>query len=322
MCRERPWSSRPGLRRFRRTRCSPALTSSVICWSAVPTAMRYSRTRTSRPPNWLRIRTARRSIPIPTVCSTGAAGLTAPRRPWLPMRRRTPFGWSLLTSKTLMRTAFRPTKSPSSRPGRPRRMTKQHRVHPHLPGNRPGRQYLRRRAWIPCAGTGNRQQILRRRSSAATMDRIHGDHRAGSRSGRLNSLCVATVRCRRPPSGPPAAESAALTEPPAAPGSVVKVNTEDGTFQSQDVPFPAGVAVDSQGSVSCGLQHLRCRRQVASEQGPALPAGQVWKIKFPRGHDGAQLLPVFGGLPLADTGGKWIPLRLPTPSTSRPAEQP
>ncbi len=112
-----------------------------------------------------------------------------------------------------------------------------------------------------------------------------------------------------PPSGPPAAEGAAPTEPPAAPGSVVKVNTEDGTFQSQDVPFPAGVAVDSQGSVYVSAYSTSdADGTAASEQGPALPAGQVWKIKFPRGNDGAQLLPVFGGLPLADTAGKWIPV--------------
>jgi hypothetical protein len=113
-----------------------------------------------------------------------------------------------------------------------------------------------------------------------------------------------------PPSGPPAPAAAAdPAEAPALPGSVVKVDTEDGTFQSQDVPFPAGVAVDQQGSVYVSAYSVSdADGTAASDESPALPAGQVWKIQFPRSNVGAQLLPVFGGLPLADTAGKWVPI--------------
>jgi sugar lactone lactonase YvrE len=98
--------------------------------------------------------------------------------------------------------------------------------------------------------------------------------------------------------------------PPAGPpGNVLKVNIEDGTFQSQDVPFPAGLAVDSEGSVYVSAFSVSdADGTVESEQGPALPAGQVWKIQFPWSNLGARLLPVFGSPPLADTGGEWVPL--------------
>ena len=108
------------------------------------------------------------------------------------------------------------------------------------------------------------------------------------------------------PGGPP--EGGAPAEPagtPAIPGTVVKVNTEDGTFQSQEVPFPAGVAVDKDGKVYVSAYSLSdADGAPASDQAPASPAGQVWRIGFPESDIGAQLLPVFNGPPVADTGGE------------------
>jgi hypothetical protein len=80
---------------------------------------------------------------------------------------------------------------------------------------------------------------------------------------------------------------------------VVEVNTRDDTYQSQDVPFPAGLAVDKRGNVFVSAWSLSdADGSPATEVAPATPPGAVWKIAFPRRGD-SQPLPVVAPLPMS-----------------------
>jgi hypothetical protein len=86
-------------------------------------------------------------------------------------------------------------------------------------------------------------------------------------------------------------------------GNVVRVDTAEETYQWVDVPFPAGVALDDRGRVYVSAYSISPADGVpASDLGPALPGGQVWRISF----EGAEsdFLPVF--FP-HDTAGAWEP---------------
>ncbi|MBM9469113.1 ScyD/ScyE family protein [Nakamurella leprariae] len=102
------------------------------------------------------------------------------------------------------------------------------------------------------------------------------------------------------PGGPPGGEPpvAAPEEPPAGPpGTVVRVDTRDDTYVSQDVPFPAGLVVDRRGNVFVSAWSLSDEDgSSASEVAPATPPGAVWRIGFPRRGD-SQPLPVVAPLP-------------------------
>jgi hypothetical protein len=91
--------------------------------------------------------------------------------------------------------------------------------------------------------------------------------------------------------------------PQGAPGNVVRVDVAAGTYQSMDVPFPAGVAVDRQNRVFVAAFSVFPAEGVpATGQAPATQGGQLWRIDF-TGRD-AVGLPV--SFPL-DTGGAWVP---------------
>jgi hypothetical protein len=107
------------------------------------------------------------------------------------------------------------------------------------------------------------------------------------------------------PEAPPA-------DPAAAPGNVVEVDVDAGTYRSADVPFPGGVAVDEDGHVFVAAYSVAPAEGVAAgPESPAFPGGQVWEIFF--SEDTEQRLPVV--FPL-DTGGEWVaaqPVTSPLP---------
>jgi hypothetical protein len=90
------------------------------------------------------------------------------------------------------------------------------------------------------------------------------------------------------------------------PGDVVRVDTAAGTYVSEPVPFPAGVAADGHGRTYVAAHSVAdADGAEASEAGPGSPGGQVWQIAF--GDDEAPL-PVTGSpFPPADTGGRFVP---------------
>ena len=89
--------------------------------------------------------------------------------------------------------------------------------------------------------------------------------------------------------------------PTAPPGNVVRVDIAQGTYQSVDVPFPAGVALDWRGRVYVSAFSVSpAKGTETTVMGPGMPGGQVWRISFD--DQPAIGLPVI--FPL-DTGGTW-----------------
>jgi hypothetical protein len=93
-----------------------------------------------------------------------------------------------------------------------------------------------------------------------------------------------------------------------APGNVVRVDIDAGTYQSLDVPFPGGVAVDDRDRVFVAAFSVSPAAGLpATDQAPATPGGQLWRIDFTGQEPVA--LPV--NFPL-DTGGQWVPAQQST----------
>jgi hypothetical protein len=108
--------------------------------------------------------------------------------------------------------------------------------------------------------------------------------------------------------------SAPSPTPTAPPGNVVRVDLARGTYQSVDVPFPAGVALDSGGRVYVSAFSVSpASGTETTAMGPGMPGGQVWRIAF----DGRPVI----GLPVTrplDTGGTWQPAApIPTQLSQR-----
>ncbi len=107
------------------------------------------------------------------------------------------------------------------------------------------------------------------------------------------------------PPGDQPSDEAPPTE--GVPGDVVRVDLEAGTHVTEPVPFPAGVATDGRGNVYVAAYSVfDADGTEASEEAPATPGGQVWRIGF--GEEESPL-PVTGSpFPPEDTGGAFVPV--------------